>query len=311
MLDTTRDKFQAGLVDKTVLALQQAALAQVEATLPPLRKALQQNRDQLSALTGAYASKEPLETFRLDQLRLPADLPGELCHRKMIEQRPDMRAAEEQLHSDQCVSLGVAIANMLPNFTISANGGYMNTALAGFLSPQNAFWTLAGNATQTVFDGGTLLHDLREAQATYDAAAWSYRGTVVTAVQNVADSLRAIQNDADALKAARDFERAAKDSFDLVQRQEQSGLIDVLILLNAQQTYLQAEIQVVQARAARLADTAALFQALGGGWWNRAEPPAGKVLDVSSGGTATVVDDQPTDTPGRSAPVPDRTSAQQ
>jgi NodT family efflux transporter outer membrane factor (OMF) lipoprotein len=309
MLDTTRDKFQAGLVDRTVLALQQAALAQVEATLPPLRKALQQNRDQLSALTGAYASKEPLETFRLDQLRLPADLPVSLPS-QLIEQRPDIRAAEEQLHSTSAL-VGVAIANMLPNFTISANGGYMNTALAGFLSPQNAFWTLAGNATQTVFDGGTLLHDLREAQATYDAAAWSYRGAVVTAVQNVADSLRAIQNDADALKAARDFERAAKDSFDLVQRQEQSGLIDVLILLNAQQTYLQAEIQVVQARAARLADTAALFQALGGGWWNRTAPPTEKLLNVSTGGTATLVEDQPTDTPKSVAPVPDRANAQQ
>ena len=187
----------------------------------------------------------------------------------------------------------------------------MNTALAGFLSPQNAFWTLAGNATQTVFDGGTLLHDMREARATYDAAAWSYRGTVVTAVQNVANSLRAIQNDADALKAARDFQRASKISFDLAQQQMQTGYANVLILLTAQQTYLQAEVQVVQARAARLADTAALFQALGGGWWNRAEPPAGKVLDVSSGGTATVVDDQLIDTSKPTAPAPDRANAQQ
>jgi hypothetical protein len=85
----------------------------------------------------------------------------------------------------------------------------------------------------------------------------------------------------------------------------------VLILLNAQQTYLQAEIQVVQARAARLADTAALFQALGGGWWNRTEPPAEKVLDISTGRTATLVDDHPADAPTPAAPTPDRASAQQ
>jgi NodT family efflux transporter outer membrane factor (OMF) lipoprotein len=288
LLDRTQEKYNGGLVDKTVLALQQAALAQVEATLPPLRKALQQNRDLLSALVGVYTGNEPRETFGLDQLRLPADLPLSLPS-QLIQQRPDVRAAEEQLHSASAL-IGVSIANMLPNFTISANGGYMNTALAGLISPQNAFWTLSANATQTIFDGGTLFHDMREARATYDAAAWSYRGTVVTAVQNVTDSLRAIQNDADALKAARDFEHASQVTFELVRKQEQSGLIDILVLLSTEQTYLQAKIQVVQARAARLADTAALFQALGGGWWNRTEGPAEKVLDVGSGQDVPLAD---------------------
>jgi NodT family efflux transporter outer membrane factor (OMF) lipoprotein len=288
MLDILRKQFDTGYASRNDVALQEAALAQVKATLPPLRKALQQNRDLISALAGVYSSQEPHETFRLDQLRLPVDLPVSLPS-ELIEQRPDVRAAEEQLHSASAL-IGVAFANMLPNFTISANGGYMNTSLASFLSPQNALWTLAGNATQTVFDGGTLLHDLREARATYDAAAWSYRGTVITAVQNVADSLRAIQNDADALKAARDFERASKISFDLAQQQMQTGNASILILLTAQQTYLQAVIQVVQARAARLADTAALFQALGGGWWNRADAPAEKVLDVSNGQAVPLAD---------------------
>jgi outer membrane protein TolC len=179
---------------------------------------------------------------------------------------------------------------MLPSFTISANAGYMNTVLTGLLSPANAFWTVAGNATQTVFDGGTLLHTLWGAQATYDAAAWSYKGTVVGAVQNVTDSLRAIENDADTLKAAQAYERAAKISFDLAQQQMQTGNANILILLTSQQTYLQSVIQVVQARAARLSDTAALFQALGGGWWNRTEPPAEKILDVSTGQSVPLVE---------------------
>ncbi len=310
MLDILRKQFDTGYASRNDVALQEAALAQVKATLPPLRKALQQNRDLISALAGVYTSQEPRETFKLDQLHLPTDLPVSLPS-ELIEQRPDVRAAEEQLRSVSAL-VGVAIANMLPNFTISANGGYMNTALAGFLSPQNAFWTLSGNVTQTLFDGGTLLHDLHEARATYDAAAWSYRGTVVTAVQNVADSLRAIQNDADALKAARDFERASKISFDLAQQQLQTGNASILILLTAQQTYLQAVLQVVQARAARLSDTAALFQALGGGWWDRAEPPTEKVLDVSTGQTATLVDDEPAAAaPVPAAPIPDRSGAQQ
>jgi NodT family efflux transporter outer membrane factor (OMF) lipoprotein len=289
MLDILHKQFNTGYASRNDVALQEAALAQVEATLPPLRKALQQNRDLISALAGAYTSQEPRETFKLDNMVLPADLPVSVPS-QLIEQRPDIRAAQDQLHAASA-QVGIAVANMLPNFTINANAGYINTVLAGLLSPANAFWTLAGNATQTIFDGGTLLHTLRGAQATYDAAAWSYRSTVVGAVQNVADSLRAVQNDADALKAARDFERASKISLDLAEQQIQTGYANILILLTAQQTYLQARIQVVQARAARLSDTVALFQALGGGWWNRTEPPTTeKILDVSTDTSATLVD---------------------
>ena len=288
MLDILRHQLNAGYASRNDVALQEAALAQVAATLPPLRKALQQNRDLMAALAGAYASQEPRETFKLADLALPTDLPVSLPS-QLIEQRPDVRAAQEQLHAASA-QIGVATANMLPNFDISGNAGYMNTALAGLLSPTNAFWLVAGNATQPVFDGTTLLHTLRGAQATYDAAAWSYRSTVVGAVQNVADSLRALENDADALKAARDFERASKISFDLARQQMETGNANVLILLTAQQTYLQAAIQVVQARSARLADTAALFQALGGGWWNRTEPPAEKILNLGTGETTTFVE---------------------
>jgi NodT family efflux transporter outer membrane factor (OMF) lipoprotein len=288
MLDILKRQFNTGYANRNDVALQEASLAQALATLPPLRKALQQNRDQISALAGVYTSQEPRETFRLDDLKLPLDLPVSLPS-QLIEQRPDIRAAQEQLHSASA-EVGVATANMLPSFTISANAGYMNTVLTGLLSPANAFWTVAGNATQTVFDGGTLLHTLWGAQATYDAAAWSYKGTVVGAVQNVTDSLRAIENDADALKAAQAYERAAKISFDLAQQQMQTGNANILFLLTAQQTYLQSVIQVVQARAARLSDTAALFQALGGGWWNRAELPAEKTLDVSTGQSVPLVE---------------------
>ena len=288
MLEILRKQFNTGYASRNDVALQEAALAQEEATLPPLRKALLQNRDLLSALVGVYTAHEPPEKFKLDNLSLPIDLPVSLPS-QLIEQRPDVRAAAEQLHSAGAL-VGVATANMLPNFTISANAGYMNTILNGLLLPANQFWLLSGNATQTVFDAGTLLHMLRGAQGTYDAAAWSYRSTVVGAVQNVTDSLRAIQTDADALKAARDFERAAKISFDLAQQQMQTGYANILVLLTAQQTYLTSVIQVVQTRAARLSDTVALFQALGGGWWNRMIPPSEKILDVSTDQAATLVD---------------------
>jgi NodT family efflux transporter outer membrane factor (OMF) lipoprotein len=286
MLDILRRQLDNGYANRNDVALQEAALAQVKATLPPLRKALQQNRDLLSALAGAFPSQGPRETFKLADLQLPGDLPVTLPS-QLMEQRPDIRASQEQLHSASA-QIGVAVANVLPSFTINANAGYMNTVLVGLLSPANEFWLLSANATQTLFDGGTLLHELQGAKDTYNAAAWSYRSTLISAVQNVADALRAIQNDADALKASRDFERASKISFDLAQQQIQAGNANILILLTAQSTYLNAVIAVVQARAARLSDTVALFAALGGGWWNRAEPPSEKILNVGTGQAETV-----------------------
>ena len=288
ILETLRQQLNAGYTDRSAVAAQEAALAQAKATLPPLRKALAQQRDLLAALSGGYPSEGPRQTFRLADLHLPAVLPVSLPS-QLVEQRPDVRAAEEQLHSASA-QIGIATANMLPTFTINADAGFMNTALAHLLAPQNFFWDLAGNATQTVFDAGSLLHQLEGAKDTYQAAAWTYQGTVIGAVQNVADALRALQNDADAMRAALEFQRAAKTSFDLASQQVQSGNANVLLLLNAQQGYLQANIQVVQARAARLADTAALFAALGGGWWNRAEPPAEQVLDVGTGQTSVLTD---------------------
>jgi NodT family efflux transporter outer membrane factor (OMF) lipoprotein len=289
MLDITRRQLEAGFTNRSEVAAQEAALAQVKATLPPLRKALAQTRDLLAALSGGYPSQGPRETFKLETLQLPVDLPVSLPS-QLIEQRPDVRAAEQMLHTASA-QIGIATANRLPSFTINANGGYVSTILADLFNPANQFWLLGANVTQTVFQGGVLFHQLRGAKATYDQAAWAYRAAVIGAVQNVADVLRALQNDADALRAARDFERAAKISFDLARQRMETGSANVLLLLTAQATYQQAEIQAVQARAARLSDTAALFQALGGGWWNRPEAPAPpKILDVSAGWTTTLID---------------------
>ncbi|MGP0094149.1 MAG: efflux transporter outer membrane subunit, partial [Xanthobacteraceae bacterium] len=288
MLDILKNQFTNGYASRNDVALQEAALAQVEATLPPLRKALEIQRDLLSALAGRYPSQEPKEIFKLAGMTLPIDLPVSLPS-QLVEQRPDVRSAEEQLHSAGAL-VGVATANMLPNITLSANGGYTATQLAGLFSPPNLFWTVAGNATQPIFDGLTLLHQRRAAEATYEQAAWNYRGAVITAMQNVADSLRALQNDADALKAARDFERAAKISLDLAQQQMQTGYANVLVLLTAEQTYQQARLQVVQAQANRLSDAAALFQALGGGWWNRVTHPPELKLDVATAQVTPLAD---------------------
>ena len=278
MLELLRRQFMEGYANRNDVALQEAQLAQTRTALPPLRKALAQQRNLLAALTGRLPADEPKETFNLAALTLPTELPVSLPS-QLVQQRPDVRSAEELLHSASA-QIGVATANMLPNITLNATGGYQQPFLPGLLAPENAFWLIGANATHTVLDGFSLLHQRRAADALYDQAAWNYRTTVVGAFQNVADALRAIQNDADALKAAVDFERAAKTSLDLAQQQMASGNANFLYLLNAQIAYENAILLRVQAQANRLTDTAALYMALGGGWWNREGPPPEMKLDV-------------------------------
>jgi NodT family efflux transporter outer membrane factor (OMF) lipoprotein len=289
MLDVLRKQFTEGFANRSDVAAQEAALAQVQATLPPLRRALAIQRDLISALAGRFPSQEPRETFRLADLRLPTDVPLSLPA-QLVRQRPDVRSSEELLHTASA-NVGVAIANMLPSLTLSAGRGYTATDLASLFTGPSIFWTVAGSATQPVFDGFNLLHLERAAQALYEQAAWNYRSTVITAFQNVADSLRAIQNDADAVKASSGFEKAAKISLDLAQQQMQTGNANVLLLLNAQVTYENAVISLVIAQANRVSDTAALYQALGGGWWNRIQPPAPEQkFDVATEQSKPVVD---------------------
>jgi outer membrane protein TolC len=132
-------------------------------------------------------------------------------------------------------------------------------------------WSLAASGTQPIFHGFTLLHQQRAAEAGYDMSEAQYRNTVLGAFQNVADALRALQLDAATLKADYNALRAASDTLTLSRGQYQLGAITFVILLNAQHSYQQARLGLVQAQAARYADTAALFQALGGGWWNRTD----------------------------------------
>jgi NodT family efflux transporter outer membrane factor (OMF) lipoprotein len=287
-LTAIQQQYNTGYVSLIPLSAQQAILAQQEATLPPLQKQLAITRDLLTALVGRYPSEEPFLTFNLDSLQLPQDLPVTLPS-KLIEQRPDVRLAEEQMHAASA-QVGVATANMLPNFTINSSGGYTALQLAGLLHPFNAFWLLSGNVAQTVFDAGNLLHLRREAEANYDQTGWAYRSVLIAALQNVADTLHALEYDAATLKAAREFERAAKTNYDKSTEVTVFGAENILFMLFAEQNYLTAVLQVVQARAARLSDTAALFQALGGGWWNRVEPPTEKILEVSSNTAFTLID---------------------
>jgi len=266
-VELVRRQFQAGAVTRLEVAAQESALAQVRQSLPPLELQLEQNRDLIAALAGGLPGDPQAEVFELSSLQLPEELPLGVPS-KLVEQRPDVRAAEALLHSASA-QVGVAFAARLPQLTLSASYGGMSTRFPQMFDPGNTFWTIVGSLTQTVFDGGTLLHQERAAEAALEQERALYRKAVVTAFQNVADTLYALKADAERLGSAAEAEKSARETYDITLRQQQVGAVNYLSVLSAQQAYQQAAIARVQAQSARLADTAALFQALGGGWWNR------------------------------------------
>lgn len=266
-LQILRDQLRLGFAMRLDVAAQETALAQAKATLPPLQKQLEQTRDLLRALVGNLPNEDVVETFELDGLQLPPELPVSLPAR-IIQQRPDVRAAEAQLHAANA-QVGVAVAAMLPQFNVTGSYGGNADQFSWMFRHGGPFWNLVGDVTQPLFEGGTLLHRKRAASAALKQAAAQYQSTVITAYQNVADTLHASLSDAEALAADVEAENAAKITYDLTRRQVESGYVNYLALLSAQSAYDQALLNRVQAQALRYGDAVALFQALGGGWWNR------------------------------------------
>ncbi len=270
-LDVLQHQFELGGTPKAAVIAQEATLAQVRANLPPLQKALAQQRDLIAALAGRLPADPPAETFTLASLHLPAELPVSLPS-KLVEQRPDVRAIEAQLHAASA-QIGVAQAARFPQFPITADIGKAALGYSLF-GPGSTAAELVVGTTAPIFSGGALEHQQRAAEANYDKVDGQYRNTVLGAFQNAADSLRALQSDADALRAQVAATRSAADSLDITRRQFELGGTNYVAVLDAQRTYQQARIGLVQAAAERYADTAALFQALGGGWWNRSDVAA-------------------------------------
>jgi len=258
-----------GYAAGTDVAAQQAQLAQVEASLPPLLKQRDQQNNLIAVLTGQYPGQRTPEKFTLASLTLPSSLPLSLPS-TLVEQRPDVLQAQANLHVASA-QIGIATANRLPNITLSGNAGSNALAFGQIFGPGTGFWNLGASLLAPIFDGGTLLHQQRAARANYQQTAEQYRGAVLTAFQNVADTLVAIVHDAETLKATSAAADAARSSLELSRRQHKDGYAAYLAVLNADQTYEQARLSLVQAEADRFTDTAALYQALGGGWWHGAE----------------------------------------
>ncbi|HML27406.1 MAG TPA: efflux transporter outer membrane subunit [Hyphomicrobium sp.] len=285
LVSLLESQFALGAVAQTDVLTQKAQLAQSVATLPPLEKSRAQNRNQLMAYLGRLPSQDKGDAVQLEDLRLPSKLPVTLPSR-LVRQRPDIRAAEAQVHQASA-NVGVATANMLPNITLSASGGSSALALSSLFTPQTMAWSAAASVAAPIFDAGSLFHTKESKVAALEQARAQYRSTVITAFQNVADSLRAIQFDAALLKNQIDAEKTASDSLRISQAQFKAGATTFITVINAEQTLLTARTNRVKAQASRYADTVSLFQSLGGGWWNRTDETS--ISEVKPAGAAAIL----------------------
>lgn len=265
-LKMIEQRFALGAVAQSAVLAQRSLLAQARTALPALHKQLQQNRHLLNVLAGDLPSESSLPEFRLDELHLPAGLPLSLPS-ELVRQRPDILAAESLLHQ-ATANVGLATANLYPRITLTGSYGSESPNIAGLFKPGSTVWDAGAGLVQPLFHGGELRARKRGAEAAYDQAGANYRGVVLNAFRDVADTLLALGMDAQSLQLQQDAESAAQKTLELLRRQYEVGAASYLELLSASQQYQQARIARTQAEAARLADSAALVHALGGGWWN-------------------------------------------
>ena len=265
-LDVISRQVELGALSRSAALQQQTLIAQAQAQIPALEKTLAQTRHQLAVLAGRLPGDDGLPTFDIDSLTLPRELPVSVPS-ALVRQRPDVRASEALLHQASA-QIGVATANLYPQITLSGSVDRQSLKIDRLFDTGTTGWSLAAGLVQPIFNGGALQARKRAAVAAYDAAQAQYQSTVLNAFLAVANALRAIDTDAEAVRANGEAERLANESMTLVARQYQLGAVSYLSSLDAQRSYLSTRVALVQARAARFTDTAALFQALGGGWWN-------------------------------------------
>ena len=263
-------QFALGGAARSDVLTQRTQVAQTRAGLPALEKELARIRHLLAVYVGRRPDNAQLPEFVLAALELPSELPASVPS-ALVRNRPDIRAAEALLQRASA-RVGVADANLYPQLTLTGSYGTLANRSTDLFTPESAVWNIGAALAQPLFHGGQLRAQRRAAVAGYEQAAAQYREVVLRAFQNVADALRALELDAATLKAQAEAVAVAGQALELAEKQYRLGAGTSLALLTAERQYQQVRLGLVQAEAARFADTAALFQALGGGWWQEPVP---------------------------------------
>ncbi len=265
----TEVQAQAGTVPYVNVLSLQSQLASLEATLPPLRQKINQTEHLLAALAGRTPAEWAPQQVALADLTLPAELPITLPS-QLVRQRPDILAAEAQLHSASA-EIGVATAALFPSFTLNGAYGTGSNTSGNLFKSNSSFWNMGASISAPLFRGGTLWFGRQAALDAYQLSLANYRQTVLSAFAQVADTLRALEHDAELAHAQSQALTAAEEALRLIQANYQAGTANYVQVLVIDGQYQQAKIGYLQALAQRYQDTAALFVALGGGWWNTDE----------------------------------------
>jgi len=269
-LTITQGRYRLGGVALLDVKSEHTQAAQAQASLPPLHKALAQTRHQLAVYLGQFPSSATgIPEIHLQELQLPTTLPLSLPS-SLAQQRPDIRAAEALLHQASA-NVGVATANLYPKVTLSASLGSQAISASKLFGSGSEVWNVGASLMQPIFHGGELRAKRRSAIAAYDEASAAYQQVVLQGFQNVADVLRALESDANTLRKLADASAQAREAYQITAAQQKIGGVSELALLDAERQNLKTSLQQVQAAADRYADSAALLQALGGGWWNEAK----------------------------------------
>ena len=263
-IKVTEAQAQAGLIPYASLLSLQSQVAAFEATLPPLRQKLSQTEHLLATLAGRAPAEWVSLEIDMADLMLPTELPVTLPS-VLVRQRPDILAAEAQLHSASA-EIGVATAALFPSFTLNGSYGSQSSSTSGLLKSGSAIWSLGADISQPLFHGGTLWYKRKAAIEGYQQSLAIYRQTVLSAFEQVADTLRALEHDAELTLAQSHALSASEEALRLILANYQAGTATYVQVLIANSQYQQAKIGYLQAQAQRFQDTVALFVSLGGGW---------------------------------------------
>jgi outer membrane protein, multidrug efflux system len=273
ILNAIKERFKAGTGTDLDVAQQESVVANQRALVPPLRQTLDQNIVALATLVSRPPESQRVIGGSLNNIAIPRVTPG--LPSEILTQRPDIRRQEAQLAS-ATANVGSARAQFFPSIQLTGLGGYQSSALSALFQPHAAFFSLVGSATQPIFDGGRILGNFQFTKARQDELLQTYRKTVVQAFADVDNALIAIRQTTIKLRLQREVVASSQRAFRLAEQQLRAGTVDIVTVLNVQQTLFQAEDALWQAQLARLQAIVSLYQALGGGW----EPKMGRPVDA-------------------------------
>ncbi|WP_079536043.1 efflux transporter outer membrane subunit [Bradyrhizobium lablabi] len=270
ILNAIKERFKAGTGTDLDVAQEESVLANLKASVPPLRQTLSQNINALATLVSRPPEAVHVTGGSLDQIASPRVTPG--LPSEILTQRPDIRRQEAQLAS-ATANVGNARAQFFPSIQLTGQGGYQSSALVSLFQPHAAFFSIVGSLTQPIFDGGRILGNFQLSKARQDELLQTYRKTVVQSFADVDNALVSIRETTTRLRLQREVVAASRRAFQLSEQQLRAGTADIVTVLNTQLTLFQAEDALWQAQLARLLAFVSLYQALGGGWEPRMEKP--------------------------------------